>query len=185
MGLARKYRKSLDEQWSLRFKTRHPDGDAYDGVVTHIKPGFIVLLEEADFEFDGFVILPKKYIKGFRDGKYERCCNQILRENGAIKKIRPPRWLDSCETIPQVLTTLMQRGVWPGVETIFNQGKKSAFYLGPITRVTDKRFFLKCYDAAGKWEGIYKLKCEEIFRIEFDSRYCKHFNAYMKSREEE
>ncbi|MBK7994094.1 MAG: hypothetical protein IPK14_11925 [Blastocatellia bacterium] len=41
-------------------------------------------------------------------------------------------------------------------------------------------FFLKCYDASGKWEKVYKINYDEVFRIEFDSKYCNRFNHYMK-----
>lgn len=166
----------------MRFKTKHPDGDGYDGVITHIKPDFIVLREKESFEFDGVVIFPKKFIASYRDGKYDRCTNQILRENGAIKKLKTPRWLDSCETIPQVLATMMQRDIWPAVEIIFNEGRDSDFYLGRITRLDDAQFSIKSYDAAGKWEKTFKLDYEEIFKIEFDSKYCQYFNAHMKSK---
>jgi hypothetical protein len=180
MSLASKYKKSLDEQWCTRFKTGHPGGDRYDGVVMQIKPDFIVLREEEAFEFDGVVILAKKFIKGFRDGKYERCVNQILRENGAIKKLRAPRWLDSCETLQQVLTTLMRRDIWPGVEIVYNEGADSAFYLGVISGAEDEQFSIRSYDAAGKWEKNSVLDYDEIFKIEFNSKYCNHFNAHMK-----
>jgi hypothetical protein len=183
MSLARKYKKSLDEQWCARFKTGHPGGDKYDGVVMQIKPDFIVLREEEAFEFDGVVILAKKFIRGFRDGKYERCANEILRENGAIKKLRVPRWLDSCEAIPQALAAMMRRDIWPAIEIIYNEGGDSAFYLGVITGIEDEQFSIKSYDAAGKWEKNFVLSYEEIFKIEFDSRYCNHFNAHMKSKD--
>ncbi|HEX8127910.1 MAG TPA: hypothetical protein VF527_02335 [Pyrinomonadaceae bacterium] len=166
----------------MRFKTRHPDGNSFDGVIAHLKHSFVVLREEREFEFDGVVILAKKFVKGFRDGKYERCANQILRENGAIKKLRVPRWLDSCETIPQALATMMRRDIWPAVEIVYNEGRDSAFYLGVITGVEDEQFSIKSYDAAGKWEKNSTLDYDEIFKIEFDSRYCKHFNAHMKSK---
>jgi len=180
MSLGHKYKKSLHEQWCLRFKTRHPDGDNYDGVVTHIKRRFIVLSQEEAFEFDGIVILPKKVITGYRDDKYEQCSNHILRENSAIKKCRSPRWLDSCETLQEVVTALMRRDIWPGVEIVFNENTKSAFYLGPVTRTTDNHFHLRCYDAAGNWEKAYKLRYDDIFKIEIDSSYCRHFNMYMR-----
>ena len=180
MSLEKKYKKSLDEQWCLRFKTRHPDEDNYDGVVTHIKKGFIVLRQEEAFEFDGTVILSKKSIAGYRDDKHEQCVNSILRENGAIKKCYAPRWLGSCETLQEVIAELMRRDIWPGIEIVWKENTKSAFYLGLVTRMMDDHFYLRCYDAAGKWEKEYKLRYEEIFRIEINSMYCRHFNAYMR-----
>jgi hypothetical protein len=183
MSIAEKYRKSLDEKWCLRFKTRHPDGDIYDGIVTQIKSGFIVLREEEDFDFDGIIILPKKYVKGYRDGEYDQCCNEILRESGVLRKARSPSWLDAYETLPEVIRKLKRRDIWPGVEIVFNGDSETAFYIGPITRTADDYFYLRCYDAAGKWEKEYKLTYDEIFRFEIDSKYCNKFNAYMRRRD--
>jgi hypothetical protein len=184
MSIAGKYRKSLDEKWCLRFKTRHPDGDSYDGVVTQIKRDFIVLREAIDFDFDGIIILPKKFIKGYRDGRYEQCYNEILRENGILRKTYSPKWLIACETLPEVMEELRKRDIWPGVEIIFNGDSETAFYLGPVTSATDDYFYLKSYDAAGKWEKEYKLAYDEIFMIELDSSYCNRFNTHMRKRKD-
>jgi hypothetical protein len=180
VDLENKLKKSMNRRWCLRFRTKHPDGDNFDGVVTHIKDEFIALHEERDFEFDGVVILPKKVIKGFRDSRFERCRNKILRENGSIRKIRSLRWLVSCGTLQDVMQEIMTRGIWPAVETLFHGGKKSAFFLGPIMSTSDDHFSLRCYDAAGHWEKKYKLSYDEIFKVEIDSRYCRIFNAYMR-----
>lgn len=178
----RKYEKSLASNWSIRVKTKDQIGDNYDGVIFNIKEDFIALREERDFEFDGIIILVKKFIKSCRDGKIEKCCNEILKINDEIKKIDKPEWLNNCENIKQVLEKMMERDIWPGVETLFKLNKKvqTAFYLGPITNCDKMSFFLKCYDASGKWEKVYKINYDEVFRIEFDSKYCNRFNHYMK-----
>lgn len=181
MSLKQKCEKSLNEKWCMRFKTTHSDGYNYDGIVTHIKPNFIAIREEVDFELDGVIIFPKRSIKGFRDDVYDECCNQILRHNGALKKLRPLRWLDSCETIPQIISVMMRRDIWPGIETRSERKDEWAFYIGPITALGSKQFALWCYDPAGRWEKEYTISYSEIFRIELDSRYCNHFNEYMKA----
>lgn len=180
MSLTKKYQKSLQEKWCIRLNTLHPDGDAYDGVVTHIKRSFIVLKVSRDFEFDGIMVFPKKFIKGYRDGKFEQCENEILRENGEIPKCQSPDWLDLCDSLPQVIAEMKQRDIWPGIEILFNDKSENAFYIGPITQLAGDKFFLNCYDAAGQWEKDYKLTYSEIFRIEFDTKYCTHFNNYMR-----
>ena len=182
MSIARKYRKSKEERWCLRFTTIHPDGDAYQGVVTDIKQSFIVLSDEQDFEFTGSLIFPKKVIKGYRDGEFEKCCNAILRNNGQIKYARLPRWLATCDSIPQIIEKFQSKDIWPGIEVLFNDNTDSAFYIGPIDRLVDNGFFLKSYGADGKWEKEYKIQYSEIFRIEIGSKYCKYFNAYMRSK---
>ena len=98
MSLAAKYRKSKEKRCCLRFKTVHPDGDDFDGVVTHIKQRFVVLREERGFVFDGLVLLPKRVIKGWRDGRFERCTNKInspARHPGAASRTSLARFLRS------------------------------------------------------------------------------------------
>jgi hypothetical protein len=182
VSLERKYKKSLNDQWCLRFKTCHPDGDEFDGVVIQIAREFIVLREEVNFEFDGVVVLPKSRIKGCRDNKYERCRNELLRHNGAIRKCRSVPWLSSCGTLPDVIGKLKARDVWPAIEVVFNGNSRSAFYLGTLTHIGSDRCVLRSYDAAGKWEKAYDLSYDEIFKIEFDNKYCRHFNAFMRSK---
>lgn len=182
MNLAQKYRKSLDERWCLRLKTVLPDGDNYDGIVTHNKRQFVVLRNVRDFRFDGVILLPKRIIKSYRDNKYEKCCNAIIRENENINKMKVPPWMDSCDSIADVLAQFQRRDIWPIIETLVDDGADTSFYLGPITDVNEKTFHLKCYDAAGKWEGIYELSYHDVCRIEFDSAYCNDFNAYMRSQ---
>jgi hypothetical protein len=183
MNLERKYKKSLDEQWCLRLKTDHPDGDTFDGVITQISKDFVVICQEEAFEFDGIVILPKKFITGCRDNKFERCGNEILRMNGALKKCRMPQWLNGCESLPDILAALKERDIWPGIEAIFGKKPTNAFYLGPVTGIAADRFSIKCYDAAGNWEKDYWLKYKRIFKIEIDSQYCRHFNKYMRAKD--
>ena len=99
MGLGKKYHKSLAKNWCLHLKTRHPDDDNYHGIVIHIKPKFIALAKISDFEFDGVEILLKKFVKGYRDGKYEKCTNELIVKSGELTKLQSLQWLDKCESI--------------------------------------------------------------------------------------
>jgi hypothetical protein len=179
MSLSQKYRKSLEQRWSLRFKTTHPEGDNIDGVVTHNKRKFVVIREERDFRFDGVLVVAKKCLSGFRDAQLEKCHNAILHHTNEIKNAKSPRWLDKCENIHDVLVELKQRSIWPGIEIIYDDD--SVFYLGPIEQVHDDSVDLNCYDATGKWEKTYEIDFHEIYRIEFDSDYCNAFNSYMQT----
>ena len=181
MSREEKYNKSLSEKWCMRFRTKHPDGDRYDGVITHIKKNFLVIREEDGFVFDGDIVLPKRSIKSIRDGKYEECCNKVLRQNGERKRLHSTRWLNSCETIADVLLTLKQKDIWPGVEVLGRHDSESSFYIGPITGVDSNRFGIWCYDATGKWESEYDLNIKDVFCIQIENSYCRHFNNLMRS----
>ncbi len=186
MSLKKKINKSLKNKWRVRFETSHPDKDAYDGVVIYDTSDFVALHEEENFEFDGVVIISKAFIQKIRDNKYDKCCNEIIRQNGELEKIASPDWIEDCGSIKQIINSLKDKDIWAGIEIVFERKKKikSSFYLGPITHIGEKFFRLKCYDADGKWEKEYELLYDEIFRIEFDSNYCNHFNKYMKLKQE-
>jgi hypothetical protein len=184
MSLSKKYQKSRDQKWSLRFGTYHPDDDKFYGVVTHIQKPFIVLREHYSFVFDGVVVLPKKVIKGCRDNEFDRCANEILRHSGTIKDARAPRWLSHCTTLKQILEKLQKKDIWPAIEIIYKRGSKTEteLYIGNITRIEKDAFWIYDYDAAGKWQKECEIKYSEIFKIEFDDNYTRHFNAYMRPR---
>lgn len=181
MSLSKKYKKSSDLNWSMRFKTIHPEGDTYDGVITHNKRNHVVLCVVNDFEFDGFMIFPKRMIKGYRDSRFELCSNRIMTQNGTIGSIQYLDWLDGCASIVEVLKELKEHDIWLAVEILIDKGRDSAFYLGPIIEISEKDFSIHCYDAVGNWDKIYWIEFDKILRVEFNSRYCNHFNAYMRS----
>ncbi len=181
INLERKLAKSKLERWLIRLETSHPDGNTFDGVVLAFTKDLIVLRAERDFEFDGIQVLARKFVTGFRDGRVERCHNQILERERESRRIELPRWMGSLETIAQVVATLKNRDIWPIVEIIFDNGNDSAFYLGPLLKIRDTEFTLRCYDGAGKWEKGYEIANDEVLRIEFGDKYSNTFNAYMRS----
>ncbi len=184
MTIAQKYQKSKDECLSLRLKTSRPDGDAYDGFVVEIKRRFIVLETVNDLEIDGIMVFPKRFIKGYRDGKFEKCNNQILRDNNQIERLQSPSWLAQCNSIRDVLEELKRRDIWPAVEIVFNDGEDSGFYLGPVVLIDKDIFELINFSADGEWDQVYEIEYGEVFRIEFNSKYCNHFNAFMRAKED-
>lgn len=180
MALADKLKKSIKEKWCLHLNTSHPDGDKYDGVVVHIGREFVAIMEMRDLEFDGLQIFPKRSLKGCRDGKFERAYNAVLRHNGEIKKLRAPRWLRNKNTIREVLEYCLKKDIWPAVESVDND--EDSFYLGSILTVNKNDFEILTYDAEGEWdEFVNIIPFKEVIRIEIDSKYVDHFNAFMRS----
>jgi hypothetical protein len=184
VSLSQKYKKSKDMKWALRFNTHHPDGDKFSGIVTHIQKKFVVLSEERDLVFDGVLVLPKKVIKGYRDGKCEKCFNEVLRYSGNIKDAKSPQWLDDCTTLKQILEKIQKKDIWPIIETMYKLGRKlkTKFYIGKLTRIEKDACWIYHYEAAGKWEKEYQIRYDDIFRIEFNDSYSRYFNAYMRTR---
>lgn len=151
----------------------------YEGIVIGATNQIVVLACAKDFEFDGYQLLLRSRVKGYRNSNFEKCYTRILSYNKQLDKIRPPKWVYNIDDIDSAIKGLKRYGIWPAIETIYNS--KSAFYIGPITSISEDKFTLHCYDAAGKWENEYKLAFNEVIRIEWQSKYCMHFNNYMKA----
>ena len=47
-----------------------------------------------------------------------------------------------------------------------------------------KAFRIMCYDAYGDWEKDYLIDYVELFRVTWGDRYSRHFNAYMRDRDD-
>ena len=185
-------RRTLLLQYKTRFflQAGHICGDGYDLIdgrptgsirvsmgymTTYYNVDAVIQLIKSCYCNKERIRFMKKSING--DRRHEKSLN-----NGEIEKIEVPEWIAGCENIKEVIASIKRRDIWAAIGTLFNEQTDSALYLGPITRTGTENFFLKCYDAAGEWEKEYELSYDEIFRIEFDSRYCTHFNKYMRSK---
>ena len=173
--------RSKNRKGVIRIRTKAPDGMNIDGIVLQEARSFVSLLVVEDFEPDGIVVVPKKWIKGIRDGKFEACATEMIRFSGTLERTEPFAWPSNLTSLAEVCAYLKERDIWPAVEIIYN-GDDSAFYIGPITEISKRSLRLYCYDAAGQWEKEYEIDFAEIFRIEFESRYARNFNAFMKTR---
>lgn len=177
-----RFRKSQEQQWCMRFKTKVDKNDQYDGIIVHQGRSFVALREVRELGIDGLILLQKGVIRGFRDGVFEQCANEILRQSDAMRRLKVPSWVLRCQTFRDVLQQMHTRSIWPGLETLRADGS-GAFYLGPLQDVSKETVSIKAYDAAGRWESVYDLPIREIVRVEFDSAYCNRFNDYMRSQE--
>lgn len=166
----------------MRWKTRHPDGDTYDGVVVSLQRSFIIVQEELSFQFDGFQLLPKRSLKGYRDGLFEQTDNKVLKFHKETRAAGCPDWLKNCKSLSQVFDALRRRGIWPGIETLVADEDDFEFFLGQITESTATEVRVLCYKATGEWEREFTIPYDQIFRVEILSTYCERFNEYMRSK---
>jgi len=169
--------KSKNNMWLIRLKTKHPDSDEFDGIVLHYNNTNLVFCLYDNFEFESIMILPRKWISGYRDSEFEICTNEIIRFNKQIENIPGLGWLKEVNSIRDILIKIKEQNIWPIIEAIHDDD--SALYIGPITNVKSNSVEIDCYDATGEWEDLYDVRFSEIFKIEIFDKYSKHFNAFM------
>src|SRR5262245_61389396 len=84
--------KSKAQKKLIRVHTKHPDGTSFDGIVLQNTKSVVSLLKIEDFEPDGIVVVPKKWLKSIRAGKFEACANEVIRFSGTLKREAPFKW---------------------------------------------------------------------------------------------
>lgn len=172
--------ESKNRKRLIRIRAKDPDKMNIDGIVLEDTRSFVTLLKVADFEPDGIVVVPKKWIKGIQDGEFEVCANEVIRFSGMLERGELFEWPSNLTSLADVFAYLKERDIWPAIEIVYNGD--SALYVGPITEISKRWLRVYCYDAIGQWEKEYEIEFAEIFRIEIESRYTRHFNAFMKAR---
>jgi len=150
----------------------------FSGILLQNERLFITVQQIASFEFDGIVVIPKKWVKSVRNGKYERCLNAILREVVYVKGLSVGEPFKGLNSIREIVTRLRKENIWPAIEVLYKQ--EASLYVGPITDISTRTFRVNCYDATGAWEREYELDYKDIFKIEIDTKYVRHFNSFMK-----
>jgi hypothetical protein len=173
----KEFNNSQRKKWIIRIITKNPDGDNFDGIVLGNHEKFIVFQDFQDFEQRGIIFLPKKWIRGIRNGALEKSFNKICRFSRTLKLTKEKNKLLIRSSLKEVILQLKKNHIWPVVEMI--NKKSSSLYIGPITHVDDNLFKVYCYDATGKWEGNYKLEYRKLFKIEINGKYAHYFNKYM------
>lgn len=180
--IIKKLEQSLDEKRYVRFKMRHPDKDAYSGVVIHIGDNYFAMRTFNDFAFDSVDIFPFSSIKGYDDTKFQWVAQEVIAANGDLEDLKMPDWLTDCPAIRDVIAKMHELDIWPAVEDVITHGT-GYFYVGPITKVKKNTFLIYAYGGDGEWEGEYRLRYESIFRVVAEDDYINKFNAYMRAKD--
>ncbi len=127
------FKESLQKKSIVRLHYQNVVKENYDGVVVHIGKKIIILACVDNFEFDGYQVLLKKRIRGYRNSSIEQAFTKIVTANKENKKLNPPKWVCDLNNVEDLIKAFKKRKIWPAIETIFN--KDNCFYIGPISQI--------------------------------------------------
>ena len=147
---------------SLKYSDRKTP--IYGFVINYNDDWTLMKYNPVNYELDGYIILRHKNIEGFRQSAEEKFRENVFR----LKKFR----LKRTEKIPitdlqTILSGVMKKhGVFG-----FYLKSESAFYVGKLLSLDNKKLVINFLDPNGKWKGKMKFRPGDIRTIEFDTDY--------------
>jgi len=181
MNAIRSLKKSLSEQSLIGLRLFYDEEHLCVGIVTHLTSEIVAIQLFDDFEISSVSVIALPRIAEARDNARIRCWSKILAHNGQLKKLKPRRWLDKCQSMADVFAQLKQRNIWPDISLVVD--KDEWFFTGPLTHTEEEGFLIRNYTASGKWEKEQGYRMEDVAVVEFDHKYGRHFRNYMESLE--
>lgn len=157
-----KKKKYIGQLISIKFTDRETPIFGY--VIDYNDEWTLMKYNPVDYIIDGFILLRHKNIEGFRRSSEEKWSEKVINLKGLQPEEEELIPITNLETILNYLTENF------GVFQVYTKSE-SVCYLGRLKTFNDKVIELENLTPKGRWNGILKLKMDEIRVIEFDTDY--------------
>ena len=185
VSFERKLNESYKWKKILQITTERPDNRDYDGIVVCIAGEFIILAQEVDYVFDGYVIIPRNKIAYFEEREEQEFSYQLLLDSGAIKRLNPEKWIAECRTYKDIFTHLLQTNRWLSVNWICPRCDEIHIDTAYLKDSDNQSLSVELYNRAGQSQGEMGWVVSKIFSIEFNSGYTDKFGYFLDKRKEQ
>ena len=182
MSFERKLNESLKWKKILQITTERPDNRNYDGIVVCIAPEFIILAQEIDYVFDGFVLIPRNKIAYFEEREEQEFSYQLLLDSGAIQQLSPPDWIGHCRTYRDVFDHIKRQHPWMTVNWVPPRSDDIQVDTALLKDSDNHSLSVELYNRAGHSIGEAGWVVSKIFSMEFESGYTNKFGYFVDKR---
>ena len=158
------------------FERRRIDPDRLYGLIVSESHSLILIQQEYDFEFDGYVVIRRRDVSKSYTSDSNTYCERLMRKEKLWKN--PPK---SIRSLPlddwrTLLTSLIGKPV-----TVENE-RKEDFYIGPIVECADHSVLIHYFDGCGQWKDIERIPYREITVVKFGNRYTTIHSRHQPPR---
>jgi hypothetical protein len=150
------------------------------GFIIGMSQKFLFLQLDNEFMLDGYALIRLDDFDSIRHSSYERARRKIFAAEGFLtngygfdKDLPLTSWTDILKTLKKYDIHVVIKNVRDGALD---------FWIGPITRVSDKSVSIHNYDPGGKLDDKPTIiNLDTISVINFRDRYSTIFRKYLKS----
>ena len=143
-----------------------------------VGPSLILLRHVADFDVDGFIVMPLRDIANVRSDNNERFLERVLSDEGQLGKRRAPTISLAVESWSGVFRALGAEREIVIVECERKDGED--FCIGVVTGVTDDSVGIHQFDAVADWDPAPTIvPFDDITHVRFGDRYTSVYAHYV------
>ena len=172
--------QAKNEQSFIRIYTEGPDNDCYDGIILCLNDNFLILTQELDYEFEGYVLIPRKQISGYRQSDIESFSQRLMTAAGDLAEINAPDWLTQSETFNDIFSAILSTHPWLRVAWVCPSCDNIHHDVGLLKSCDDDSIAVEIYDNNGDNDGEMGWSMNKVFALEFESKFLKKFGHFIK-----
>ncbi len=165
----------------VRIARRQPKQVYTNGFVVAVGEQLVLLQAFHDFYPEGLAILRIHDITDVRSGEHERFWERMLQGEG-ITAATLSRELPPLDSMPRLLSALLERGENVILECEDDDGPICDFYIGCLLKVDDVVVEFANFDALGRWdEEPHRIELDEITLVELETPYLRILSKHVQS----
>ncbi|MCB1582477.1 MAG: hypothetical protein KDI92_05380 [Xanthomonadales bacterium] len=179
MKFQQAFEQALKEQSFIRIYTEEPDCDYYDGLIMTLTHDYVIILQELDYEFDGYVLIPRQQISGYRQSDVEQFSHKLMLASGEFNTDTSD-WIKNSQSFEDVFSQIMNELPWLRVTWVCPNCDNIHDSVANIKSVDDESISAIIYDMTGETDGEMGWSMNKIYSVEFKTRLLERFGRFIE-----
>lgn len=171
------------EQSFIRLYTEAPDNDYHDGLIVCLNNDFLILIQELDYAFEGFVLIPRKQISGYRQSDVESFSQRLMKSNNDIPASSIASWVINSKTYNDLFSGIMSSHPWLDVAWVCPNCTNIHYDIGKLVSNDDDSIGVQLYENSGHKIEEMGWSMNKIFSIKFETNFLNKFGRYIDEKQ--
>ena len=182
MSFQKQFLKAFMKKKFISIHTEQPDNDSYDGIIVALTQSYIIIAQELDYEFDGYVLIPRCNICGYRQSDVEQFSYNLMKSSGDITQLEIPNWMQQSKTNENAFSAIMSHNPWMRISWVCPNCDDIHVDVGKLIAYDDESISMDLYHKNGSYQGEMGWAMNKIYALEFDAKFLVKFANYFKNK---
>jgi hypothetical protein len=179
MKFQQAFEQAQIEQSFIRIYTEEPDSGCYDGLIMALTNDYLIILQELDYEFDGYQLIPRQQVSGYRQSDVEQFSHKLMLASGEFNTDTPD-WIKNSQSYEEILGHIINELPWSRVAWVCPSCENIHFSMANLKSVDDDSISVVVYDKNGESDGEMGWSMNKVYAMEFNTRLVHKFGRYIE-----